>query len=158
MFRTSPVHHQERFTSCITSYQICKYSLWNAPDDGPVRSETCWAKHTWWIKSLIKTLCVSCWTAYIFQEVVTQRLEWCCHRPAWASTTFFFEFFYSQRRAEGPQSAFIYSKVNNLCNCTTLHLCHEPHFCFPFRGDVGTSSDLSLASYLYSDTLHVFIL
>ena len=28
-------------TTRITTYQICKYSLYNAPDDGPVRSETC---------------------------------------------------------------------------------------------------------------------
>ena len=40
----------------------------NAPEDGLVRSETCRAKHMWWINSIIKKLCVSCWTAYILQD------------------------------------------------------------------------------------------
>ena len=52
MFRTSPVHHQERFLQAvfadlvcstrITTYQSLRIQLvQNAPDDGPVRSETC---------------------------------------------------------------------------------------------------------------------
>ena len=45
MFRNSPVHHQERFVQSVFAdfdmWQICKYSLQNADDDGPVRSETC---------------------------------------------------------------------------------------------------------------------
>ena len=33
---------------------------------GDVRNMSSW--HTWWINSLIKTLRVSCWTAYILQD------------------------------------------------------------------------------------------
>ena len=62
MFRTSLVHHQERFVQAvfadfdmwyycayystrITTYQSLRIQLLqNAPDDGPMRSETCRAK------------------------------------------------------------------------------------------------------------------
>jgi hypothetical protein len=85
-----------------------------------------------------------------FYEVFKQKLQRCCHRPSWACTPFFFKFIYLKRRPAEPQPAFIYSKVNNLYICTTLHLCRDSHFCGPFRGDVGTSSDLSPASFLPS--------
>ena len=44
MFRTSSVHHQERFLQAVyiwytkSANTACKK---NAPDDGPMRSETC---------------------------------------------------------------------------------------------------------------------
>ena len=54
MFRTSPVQHQERFVQAVfadlvcgttvrtTTYQSLHIQLvQNAPDDGPLRSETC---------------------------------------------------------------------------------------------------------------------
>ena len=62
MFRTSSVHHQERFVQAVIAVLVCAviqnhsykptlyYSTYqnlriqlvqNAPDDGPVRSETC---------------------------------------------------------------------------------------------------------------------
>ena len=45
MFRTSPVHHQERFVQAVFAYyhiQNLQIQLvQNAPDDGTVRSETC---------------------------------------------------------------------------------------------------------------------
>ena len=53
MFRTSSVHHQERFVQAvfvdfgtrITTYHSLRIQLvQNAPDDGPVMSETCRAK------------------------------------------------------------------------------------------------------------------
>ena len=93
MFRTSPVHHQECFVQAvfadlvcgttrtarhvqplhsstrITTYQSLQIQLvQNAPGDGPVRSETCRANISAKQNSLIETLCVSCWTAYILQD------------------------------------------------------------------------------------------
>jgi hypothetical protein len=85
-----------------------------------------------------------------FHEVFKQKLQRCCHRSSWACTPFFFKFIYLKRRPAEPQLAFIYSKVNNLYICTTLYLCRDSHFCGPFRGDVGLSSDLSPASFLPS--------
>ena len=53
MFQTSLVHHQERFVQAVfadlvcgntvrTTYQSLRIQLvQNAPDDGPMRSETC---------------------------------------------------------------------------------------------------------------------
>ena len=54
MFRTSPVHHWERFVQAAfadlvcgttvrtTTYQSLRIQLvQNTPDDGPMRSETC---------------------------------------------------------------------------------------------------------------------
>ena len=50
MFRSSSIHHQERFVEAvfadygtrITTYQSPQVQLLqNAPDDGPMRSETC---------------------------------------------------------------------------------------------------------------------
>ena len=51
MFRTSSVHHQERFVQAVfadfsthssTTYQSLQIQLvQKAPDDGPMRSETC---------------------------------------------------------------------------------------------------------------------
>ena len=47
-------------------------SVKNTPEDGPVRSETCRA-NMWWINSIIKKLCVSCWTAYILQNKIQSK-------------------------------------------------------------------------------------
>ena len=54
MFRTSPVRHQERFVQAVFADLVCAVIrvlldipnlqiqlVQNAPDDGPVRSETC---------------------------------------------------------------------------------------------------------------------
>ena len=61
MFRTSPVHHQERFVQAVFADLVCGTTVRttrhvqplrtyqslriqlveNAPDDGPLRSETC---------------------------------------------------------------------------------------------------------------------
>ena len=50
MFRTSSVHHHQRFVQAvfadfgmrITTYQSLQIQLvQNAPDDGPMKSETC---------------------------------------------------------------------------------------------------------------------
>ena len=46
MFRTLPVHHQERFLQAVFADFVCGNKrttrlVQNAPDDGPVRSETC---------------------------------------------------------------------------------------------------------------------
>ena len=76
MFRTSSVHLQERFVEAVfadlvcgntrTTYQSLRIQLvQNAPDDGPVRSETCRANICDEQTYSLKSLCVSCWTAYI---------------------------------------------------------------------------------------------
>ena len=56
-------------SACITTYQSLRIQLvQNAPDDGLMRSEICRANiSAEWTYSL-KTLCVSCWTAYILQD------------------------------------------------------------------------------------------
>ena len=42
MFRTSPVHHQERFVQAVfADFGLRIQLVQNAPDDGPMRSETC---------------------------------------------------------------------------------------------------------------------
>ena len=46
MFQTSSVHHQERFLQAVFADLVCGNTLQiqlvkNAPDDGPMRSETC---------------------------------------------------------------------------------------------------------------------
>ena len=52
-----------------TTYQSLRIQLvQNAPDDGPMRSETCRANLSAEKNILIKTLCVSFWTAYILQD------------------------------------------------------------------------------------------
>ena len=92
MFRTSSVHHQERFVQAVFAGLVCgntrttrhvqplRSNGWTcrvvrvlphtksantAPDDGPVRSETCRVNICDEKKLNHKKLYVSCWTAQI---------------------------------------------------------------------------------------------
>ena len=55
-------------THSSNTYQSLRIQLvQNAPDDGPMRSETCRANKKCWKKTFSLTpYCVSCWTTYIY--------------------------------------------------------------------------------------------
>ena len=132
MFRTSPVHHQERFVQAVFADFVCgntrtarhvqplqrngwtcrvvrtvvphnksantactKRSWWWT---GKVRNIS--SKHKCWINSLIKTLCVSCWTAYIC--VWCRVLLYYCHIKLQIATAFV------RKEAQPPYSTFIW--------------------------------------------------